>query len=235
MKWGWIKYVILPVLVIGAFASYEMVLWRNLIPEYFFSIYSDKMQLSDMDVVVFIDKDVVPRSMHGYPVHFNVWVKGDSLFYKKTHSVFLERYFDVDAKDIEPYYVYFPYGGFVKFVSIVNGPRYKDKLYVHMLARNRDGVLFALTIVEKLMDSSGSVTSECRLCFPEKESCDQIDDAKSQLDMKKELANDLLLGEEIHQIAGWHTWRPVSCLDSLFKRNQPSDEVEDYFHEMGLD
>ncbi len=235
MKRAWIKYIILLVVLIGAFISYEMVLWRNLIPEYFFSIYSDKMQLGDMDVVVFLDKDVVPKSMHGYPVHFNVWVKGDSLFYKKTHSIFLERYFDVDAKDIEPYYEYFPHRGSVKFVSIVNGPRYSDKQYVHMLARNRDGVLFALTIVEKLLDSSGNITSECRLCFPEKESCDQIDDAKSQLGIKKEMANDLLLGEEIRQIADWHAWRPASCLDSLFKRKQPSDVVEDYFREMGLD
>lgn len=37
MKWGWIKYVILPVLVIGAFVSYETVVWRNLALDHFFS------------------------------------------------------------------------------------------------------------------------------------------------------------------------------------------------------
>lgn len=51
MKWGWIKYIILPVVVICAFASYEVVVWRNLALDHFFSKRVSVYEYGELKIV----------------------------------------------------------------------------------------------------------------------------------------------------------------------------------------
>lgn len=223
MKWTVFKIILISLVL---FIVAELVLWRNLIPEHFFSIYSDRMHVDGLDVVVFLDKDVMPSSFHGDPVHFNVWVKSGIFSYVKSHSVFLGRYNDVCARSILPYYEYFSDKGAVKFVSVANGTRYRNEQEVHMLVRGRENILFALTVTEKMLDTLGTVANKCSLCFPEKESCGQADYAKNLLEIKELTKNDLSIGEEIRYVASQYTWRTADCLDSLFQRPSRLDESE---------
>lgn len=51
MKWGWTKYIILPVVVICAFASYEVVVWRNLTLDHFFSKRVSVYEYGELKIV----------------------------------------------------------------------------------------------------------------------------------------------------------------------------------------
>ncbi|SHK95249.1 hypothetical protein [Fibrobacter sp. UWEL] len=57
MNWGWIKYPIIAVTIVVVYASYELVVWRNLALDHFLSESVTVHEFGDLKVVEIIDEE----------------------------------------------------------------------------------------------------------------------------------------------------------------------------------
>lgn len=205
----WIAFKIILAIATLVFVV-EFILWRNLIPEYFFSAYADKVNVGDTEIAVFVDKDFIMQSFHGHTYRFYVWVRKQNFFYSLSHSDYLGKYFEVDVDKIVPYYVSMSKEETVKFVYVSEDRRYPNHRDTYALIQDETGEIIALDIFEEKNDTLNTIESKCRIRIPERGASVPAESVQFEEASLK----------EIKRVINQYTFKELDCLDSLAKEQK---------------